>query len=213
MAVNHVNPLDANIPIVDEAGRPTLEFMVKWAQQAKQNSTIGITGVGDATKFLNGANPPVFTQVKDSDLATSDITANNATTGKHGFLPKLPGDSAKVLKGDGSYNYASYDIAVYAPTVSDTSTVVQLVADRAFTIPLNLGTTRGYVSTAPTADTTFTLKQNGANIGTIVFASGQQTATVSGAGASIVAGDVLTITVGSANSIAGLSITLNGIPG
>ena len=39
---------------------------------------------------------------RDSNLQTSDITTNNASTLKHGFLPKLTGDKNKTLAQDGS---------------------------------------------------------------------------------------------------------------
>ena len=58
----------------------------------------------DATKFLNGAAPPAFAQVKDSDLSTSDITTNNVSTSKHGFAPKLPNDATKYLDGTGAFS-------------------------------------------------------------------------------------------------------------
>ncbi len=63
----------------------------------------------DATKFLNGAGAPAFAQVKDSDLATTDITTNNLSTSKHGFAPKAPNDTLKVLVGDGSFAYPTID--------------------------------------------------------------------------------------------------------
>jgi len=57
---------------------------------------------GDASKFLNGATPPAYAAVKDSDLSTSDVTTNNVSTTKHGFTPKAPNDVTKFLDGGGS---------------------------------------------------------------------------------------------------------------
>ncbi len=68
----------------------------------------------DATKFLNGAATPAWAQVKDSDLSTSDITTNNATSLKHGFLPKLSNNPLQALLGDGTWG-------VLGPYVSDTA--------------------------------------------------------------------------------------------
>lgn len=62
---------------------------------------------GDATKFLNGAVPSAFAQVKDSDLLLSDITTNNVSITKHGFAPKAPNDATKYLDGTGSYSTPS----------------------------------------------------------------------------------------------------------
>jgi hypothetical protein len=63
-----------------------------------------LTAPGAATKFLNGAAPPAWAQVKDSDLSTSDVTTNDVSTLKHGFAPKLPNDSAKYLDGTGAWS-------------------------------------------------------------------------------------------------------------
>ena len=59
---------------------------------------------GDATLFLNGATPPAYAAVKDSDLSTSDVTTNNVTSSKHGFAPKAPNDVTKFLDGTGSWS-------------------------------------------------------------------------------------------------------------
>lgn len=64
---------------------------------------LGSTIPNDDTKFLNGLSNPVYAQVKDSDLSTSDITTNNATTSKHGFLQKFPGGTTTFLRADGSF--------------------------------------------------------------------------------------------------------------
>lgn len=54
-------------------------------------------GPGDATKFLSGS--PGWALVKDSDLSTSDVTTNNASASKHGFLPKLAGFNDVLIGG------------------------------------------------------------------------------------------------------------------
>lgn len=46
------------------------------------------------------ANPH---DTSDSNLITSDITTNNATTLKHGFLPRLSGSATQYLNGTGNY--------------------------------------------------------------------------------------------------------------
>lgn len=43
-------------------------------------------------------NPPT-----DANLQTSDITTNDATTSKHGFLQKLPGGTTSFLRADGTF--------------------------------------------------------------------------------------------------------------
>lgn len=56
-----------------------------------------------ATKFLNGAAPPAFAQVKGSDLSMSDVLTNNVSTAAHGFAPKAPNDTTKFLRGDATW--------------------------------------------------------------------------------------------------------------
>lgn len=41
--------------------------------------------------------------VTDDNLSTSDITTNDVSTAKHGFAPKAPNDTAKFLRGDGTW--------------------------------------------------------------------------------------------------------------
>lgn len=56
---------------------------------------------GDATKFLNGADTPVFAKIKDSDIVLADIATNDATVAQHGFMPKLSGQADEYLDGMG----------------------------------------------------------------------------------------------------------------
>lgn len=185
--VNKVNPLNANIPIVDGGGRPTLEFMLKWSQQAANN----------------GAT------VKDSDVGFTDHPVSDASILQHGYLRKLSGVAAQYLAGDGSFRAIQYDRDTYLPTVVDSTIVYRFVAALAFSVTLS--SCQGNASLAPSGGTAiFTLKKNGGSIGTLTFASGSSIAVASGAGASFVAGDVLSISVGVAHAIAGVALTVAG---
>lgn len=80
---------------------------------------------GDATRFLNGATPGTFAQVKDSDLAFTDVTAGNVSTAAHGFAPKAPADATKFLNGANSPTYANVketDLAFTDVTGNNVST-------------------------------------------------------------------------------------------
>lgn len=57
----------------------------------------------DPTKFLSGALDPAWGFVHDSDLALTDITANDVSIAAHGFAPKAPNDATKYLDGTGNY--------------------------------------------------------------------------------------------------------------
>lgn len=156
-------PLNWNVPIVDDHGRPSNEFMQKWADMLAINRTIptsvttpaqvsaildllgdvqndvlmrgaalwaAVTATAvldtlgstqgdllvrgssnwsvlhdpaDTTKFLNGAHPPVWGNVHDSDLTLSNITTNDVSISAHGFAPKAPNDATKFLNGVGGY--------------------------------------------------------------------------------------------------------------
>jgi parallel beta-helix repeat protein len=42
-------------------------------------------------------------QLGESALALSDVTTNNVSTARHGFVPKAPNDTTKFLRGDGTW--------------------------------------------------------------------------------------------------------------
>lgn len=84
----------------------------------------GVTIPSDATKFLNGAATPAFALVKDSDLSTSDITTNNASTSKHGFLQKLPGGTTTFLRSDGAFATPSGTVNSYLAQAFTTQTSI-----------------------------------------------------------------------------------------
>lgn len=61
---------------------------------------------GDVLTWNAGASrwenlPPVITE---DEISLSDVTTNNASTTKHGFLKKLPNDSSLFLDGTGAFS-------------------------------------------------------------------------------------------------------------
>lgn len=72
--------------------------------------TTSVTGVlkGNGTA-ISAATPGTdyLVTATDAALSTSDITTNNASASKHGFLPKLPNDATKFLTGTGTYTAPS----------------------------------------------------------------------------------------------------------
>jgi hypothetical protein len=101
-----LNPLQWDSPIVDvQTGRPTLSFLRAWAQQRNINAE-GLTFPAppdDASRYLSGTAVPTWKQVLDSELSLSDVTTNNATSSRHGFLPKLSNVSTEFLNGQGAF--------------------------------------------------------------------------------------------------------------
>lgn len=53
---------------------------------------------------INGYTPGTVTETQ---LSFTDITTGNATSLKHGLLPKLSGSASDVLKGDGTFGASS----------------------------------------------------------------------------------------------------------
>jgi hypothetical protein len=53
------------------------------------------------TRSVTGAN--IKALVTDANMTTTDITTNDVSTAKHGFAPKAPNDTAKFLRGDGTW--------------------------------------------------------------------------------------------------------------
>lgn len=80
----------------------------------------GLPSPSDAALFLNGAAFPAFAAVKDSDLSISDITNNNVSTAKHGFVPKAPNDATVFLDGTGGYSTPAGNGTPYSVFYVDT---------------------------------------------------------------------------------------------
>lgn len=61
--------------------------------------------VGAANRLVRSdGTDPSWGQVVEADLNLIDVSTANATTGQHGFLPKLTGSTTTFLRGDGSYS-------------------------------------------------------------------------------------------------------------
>lgn len=61
-------------------------------------------------------------QLAEAALNLTDITTNNATTGRHGFLPKLSGVGTEFLNGNGTFSTpAGSGLAKFAQDVGDNS--------------------------------------------------------------------------------------------
>ncbi len=80
----------------------------------------GVTN-GDSHDHVGGDGSAIV----EGALSFTDITTNNATTSKHGLLPKLSGSSSQALKGDGTWGSAGISLldvypvgAVYTSVVS-----------------------------------------------------------------------------------------------
>lgn len=63
----------------------------------------GLASPADPTKFLNGGANPAYGFVHDTDLSLADVTGNDVSIARHGFVPKAPNDATKFLNGLGAW--------------------------------------------------------------------------------------------------------------
>jgi hypothetical protein len=73
----------------------------------------------------------------DDMLAPDDNADLNATTTRHGLLPKLDGDVGHVLRGDGTFGTVGTTLAVYAddPSIGSTDDVIEVYFGKRVTLP------------------------------------------------------------------------------
>src|SRR5262245_6137682 len=92
----------ASLPTIDEISAALSSGGV--APVVVTNSLGGLPpSPADRSLFLSGTKPPRYEDVRDQDLTLADLIVNNATTGAHGFLPKLSGQAGDVLNGLGEW--------------------------------------------------------------------------------------------------------------
>jgi hypothetical protein len=102
------------------------------------------------SRSVTGAN--IKALVTDANMTTSDITTNDVSTAKHGFAPKAPNDTAKFLRGDGTW-------AVPASGGLTEFTELETTAAPNATVPVNSLTP---VTAATNADVAIVPKGTGA---------------------------------------------------
>ena len=66
------------------------------------SSVVGRKATGDIAA-LTGAEVKALLAIVEADLTLADNTTNNVSTTKHGFVPKAPNDTSKILRGDGAW--------------------------------------------------------------------------------------------------------------
>lgn len=70
-------------------------------------------GIGAANTVLHANGTPQWSKVIEDDISLSNVTTNNATVVKHGFLPTIPGDPTQYLNGNGNFSTPSGVINSY----------------------------------------------------------------------------------------------------
>jgi hypothetical protein len=59
----------------------------------------------------------------DTSVTFTDITTNNASVSKHGFMPKLDGSALKMLLGDGSWGTRAFKLGTANITANGTKAI------------------------------------------------------------------------------------------
>lgn len=88
------------IPYVNASGYMGVQRLPQYPLDVY--GTVRLDSLNGYIKGTNGVLSAV-SKVVDTDIQLSDTTNNNVSSSKHGFTPKLPNDSSKVFKGDGSW--------------------------------------------------------------------------------------------------------------
>lgn len=98
--------------------------------------------------------------VTDANLSTSDITTNNVSTTKHGFVPKAPNDAKKYLDGTGAWTSLPAEIQLAAS--DETTALTTGTAKVTFRMPFAMTVTavRASLTTAQTSGSIFTVDIN-----------------------------------------------------
>ena len=61
-------------------------------------------------KSTGASTAPEFAAVAESEVTFTDITTNDVSTTKHGFVPKAPNDTTKFLRGDATWAVPSVTV-------------------------------------------------------------------------------------------------------
>jgi hypothetical protein len=155
----------------------------------------------------DGSYSPGLYTSDGSAWVTGDISGVVAGTGLTG------GGTSGAVTLSVDTKFTPYDICSSVLGKPDAAaTVFMLQSARSFTIPTNFTASQAKASTAATASSVFTIYKNGSSIGTFTFAASGSTAAFSGAGASVVAGDLITIVAPGTQdaTLANIAFTLAG---
>lgn len=71
-----------------------------------------LSGLVPSSRTVNGQALSGNVVVTDSNLTTTDITDNNVSTAKHGFVPKAPNNVTNFLRGDGTWGVPTFENGV-----------------------------------------------------------------------------------------------------
>ena len=124
------------------------DFTIFNGKQAALSSGVNIKTV-QSTSIVGSGD----VTITDANLSTSDITTNDVSITKHGFVPKAPNDTTKFLRGDATWNVptftdpsgwttivksANQDVTNNAVLVDDTSLQFSVVSGGHYMIEMDI---------------------------------------------------------------------------
>lgn len=111
------------------------------------------------SKSVTGAN--IKALVTDANLVTSDITTNDVSITKHGFVPKAPNDGSQWLRGDGNWS-RGLPCEIQLAASDETTALTTGTAKVTFRMPfaMTVSSVRASLTTAQTSGNIFTVDIN-----------------------------------------------------
>lgn len=106
--------------------------LLKGGKAAPSGDIVGTSDTQTITaKTISGANNTLT--VREADLSLADNTTGNATTSRHGFVPKLPNDNTLFLDGTGVFSApSSSGGGGNPPTLYTSSQTITILGTKAY---------------------------------------------------------------------------------
>jgi hypothetical protein len=173
------------------------------ALQYKRNIFFNCTGVATGGRTVTITSPAtkrglvIFECAAANTNSISLILDSTTLTLQPGrtYAVRTDGTAGGVVARDIGGTNEPHDLSIFVPgTMINSQLLYRKKAQRAFTLPINLGGSFVTAVGAATGSTTVTFKKNGASIGTAIWSGAGTTAALTFAAAvSFAAGDVFTV--------------------
>ena len=122
--INVLSKCSITITCIALTGTTSASWLYDTLQLANPNSSASISASSGSNLAFAGATSVSGSNtgdqiISDATITTTDITTNNASTLKHGFLPKLSGNALQYLNGIGTYTDPSSASSISATAGQD----------------------------------------------------------------------------------------------
>lgn len=142
------------------------DFVSLTGTETLTNKTLTTPTIGSfANANHNHENSAGGGTLAEAALALTDVTTNNATTTRHGFLPKLPNSASVFLDGTGNFSAPTGTALRYSQDIGDGSSTAIVVTHSLGTRDLTASVRRSttpwdvvYVDVEMTSTTTATIR-------------------------------------------------------